>query len=195
MKRVTAREGASARRTSSHVSTDTPLLSPRPVTEEAPRAPVSGGSSLQQPMAANTPCTVPSPVTPCHLHNHPHGRCCCGPRSTGRGLYCEQVRYFQITQPTGGRGAELGSLSPGPWLSPLLRPHTALDTESQALMRRWWTHVAAHPAASPSSLQLQSPGFALQQQAQTCHWVKPSLALHPSSPEIFRSRHVTKSGH
>lgn len=67
-------------------------------------------------------------------------------------------------------------------------PHTAQDTQSRALMRRWWTLMATHPAAH-SSLHSQSPGFVLRQQAQVW-WaspvVKPLLAPQPLLQTLFQ---------
>ena len=50
---------------------------------------------------------------------------------------------------------------------------TAQDTQSPALMRRWWALMTVHPAPHHSFLHWQSPEFALQPQAQVW-WVSPA---------------------
>ena len=85
-----------------------------------------------------------------------------------------------------GQRLRAGLSAPGPGLARhLTQPRTL---SHKPLMRRWWTLLAARPAAHSSFPRSQSPVFVLQQQAQIW-WaspgVKPLLAPQPLLQTLF----------
>lgn len=86
MKRVSASEGRPAHAGSVHVcALVLPLLSPRTATEEAPRAHFTDGLTAATANSCQHPLhQAPTPMTPCHLHNHPAWQVLLWPPLQGR---------------------------------------------------------------------------------------------------------------
>lgn len=86
MKRVSASEGRPAHVGSVHVcALVPPLLSPRTVTEEAPRAHFTDGLTAATANSCQHPLhQAPTHMTPCHLHNHPAWQVLLWPPLQGR---------------------------------------------------------------------------------------------------------------